>query len=69
MPNYLLKCFYWKKYWIESYPTDLISLSQAERSDFYRIRNLCQIMKFLLETDPYPIPISRRYDKIVLMET
>ena len=31
MPNYLLKCFYWKKYQIEkyqieSYPTDLISL-------------------------------------------
>ena len=46
MPNYLLKCFHWKKYRIESYPTDLISLSQAERSDLYRIRNLCRIMEF-----------------------
>ena len=52
MPNYLLKCFHWKKYWIESYPTDLISLSQAERSDLYRIRNLCRIMEFIMETDP-----------------
>ena len=46
MPNYLLKYFHRKKCQIESYPTDLISLSQAERSDLYRIRNLCRIMEF-----------------------
>ena len=51
-PNYLLKRFHWKKYRIKSYPTNLISLSQAERSDLYRIRNLCRIMEFLMETDP-----------------
>ena len=40
---YLLKCFHWKN-WNESYLTAYIT--QAKRSDLYRIRNLCRIMDY-----------------------
>ena len=38
----------------------LISLSRAERSD---------LVQYQMETDPYPLVILKRNDKIVLMET
>ena len=43
----------------------LISLSQAERSDYFRYENLYRIIECLMETDPYPLPptLSDRYFK------
>ena len=52
MMNYLLKCFHWKKYRIESYPTDLISLSQVGAQWPLSYEKFVPNYEILMGTDP-----------------
>ena len=60
-----VRCFHYKNFHFKTYPKDIMSLSDAERSESYAIEKSYSKYSFRMVTRPYSIYFVKRYTIIV----